>query len=46
MTVKVKAGTADPASPQLLNTALALRKIDVADSGNGIWVVRHLGGAK
>lgn len=47
MTLKVKAGTADPSSPQLLKTALASRKIDVSDSGNGIWVVRvKLGGAQ
>jgi len=45
-TIKVKPESVDATTPQLLKDALAPRKLELSDSGGGVWVIRSLGGKK
>ena len=46
MTVKVKPESVDPSATEIMRAALALRKLDLTDSGGGVWVVSSKGGRK
>ena len=46
MTVKIKPESVDPAALEVVRAALALRKVDLIDSGGGVWVVSSKGGRK
>ena len=46
MTVKVKPESVDPSATEIMRAALALRKVDLTDSGGGVWVVSSKGGRK
>ncbi|MBC7453523.1 MAG: general secretion pathway protein GspL, partial [Massilia sp.] len=46
MTIKIKPESADPAALDVVRAALALRKVDLIDSGGGVWVVSSKGGRK
>lgn len=45
-TIKIKPESADPAAPKLLAEALKPRKLELSDTGGGVWVIRSLGGKK
>ncbi|MES2015382.1 MAG: type II secretion system protein GspL [Pseudomonadota bacterium] len=46
MTVKVKPESADAATTRALKDALAVRAMDLSESGAGVWVIRSTGGRK
>ncbi|UUZ56749.1 type II secretion system protein GspL [Massilia sp. H-1] len=45
-TVKLKPETVDPGSTAALRDQLAKRKLDLSDSGGGVFVIRSAGGKK
>ncbi|MES2319802.1 MAG: type II secretion system protein GspL [Pseudomonadota bacterium] len=46
MTVKLKPETADAANAKAVKDALALRQLELSDSGAGVWIIRSTGAKK